>query len=81
MDRRALLKAPAGIWLAGTASRASAQAAAAPPSKTNEVIQQARQAAIEVLKPSAKELEHGLELHEASLVFDSYGFSPRAAID
>ena len=44
-------------------------------------IQKARDAAMSVLKPSAKDLEHGLALHADSLVFDSYGFSPRAAID
>ena len=47
----------------------------------NEKIQEARDAAIEALKPSAKDLEHGLELHESSLVFESYGFAPRAAPD
>ncbi len=49
--------------------------------KRNEVIQHARQAALEVLKPSKKDLEHGLELHAHSLVFDAYGFAPRAAVD
>lgn len=47
----------------------------------NPVIQKAREAAMAVLKPSAADLEHGLELHAQSLVFDAYGFSPRAAID
>ena len=44
-------------------------------------IQNARDAAMSVLKPSTRDLEHGLALHADSLVFDSYGFSPRAAID
>jgi len=47
----------------------------------NEVIQNARAAALEILKPSTKELEHGLELHAESLVFETYGFAPRAAVD
>ncbi|HUT91381.1 MAG TPA: membrane dipeptidase [Thermoguttaceae bacterium] len=47
----------------------------------NEVIQNARAAAIEILKPSKKELEHGLRLHADSLVFETYGFAPRAAVD
>ncbi len=34
-----------------------------------------------MLNPSAKDLQHGLELHADSIVFDSYGFSPRSAID
>lgn len=55
--------------------------AAAPPSSANEVIERDRQAAMDVLKPSRKDLEHGLELHANSLVFESYGFSPTSAID
>lgn len=47
----------------------------------NPVIQQARDAGLAVLKPSAKDLQHGLELHADALVFDAYGFSPRAALD
>jgi len=49
--------------------------------KSNETIQRGRAAALEVLKPSQRDLEHGLELHAQSLVFDAYGFAPRAAID
>jgi membrane dipeptidase len=44
-------------------------------------MQEARDQALAILKPSKKELEHGLELHAQSLVVESYGFSPRAAID
>ena len=44
-------------------------------------IQQAREVALSILKPTAKELEHGLRLHAESVVFDAYGFSPRAAVD
>lgn len=47
----------------------------------NPQIQNAREAALSILKPTAAELERGLRLHADSLVFDSYGFSPRAAID
>lgn len=31
---------------------------------------------LKMLNPSQKDLEHGLELHKASFVFDAYGFSP-----
>ncbi len=66
----------------GRAGRASAAAevssALSPP---NETIQKARLAALSVLKPSRKELEHGFDLHANSLVFESYGFAPRAAPD
>jgi membrane dipeptidase len=47
----------------------------------NPGIQHARNVALSILKPSAKDLQHGLELHADSVVFDSYGFAPRAAID
>lgn len=47
----------------------------------NETIAQARQVALDILKPTPAELEHGLELHRESVVFESYGFSPRAAVD
>lgn len=55
--------------------------AAAPSSSANETIERARQAAMDVLKPTRKDLEHGLELHANSLVFESYGFSPTSAVD
>jgi len=49
--------------------------------EANQQIQKARQVAMRILKPSNKELEHGLELHKNSLVVESYGFSPRTAVD
>ncbi len=47
----------------------------------NEVIQKTRSAALDVLKPSQKDLDHGLKLHAESLVFESYGFAPRCSMD
>lgn len=44
-------------------------------------IATAREVALGILKPTPKQLEHGLELHANSLVIESYGFSPRAAVD
>ena len=35
-----------------------------------------RQVALNILQPSQKDLEHGLELHQNSFVFDAYGFLP-----
>ena len=32
--------------------------------------------ALDILQPSEKDLEHGLELHRNSYVFDAYGFTP-----
>jgi membrane dipeptidase len=47
----------------------------------NTAIDAAWQVGLQALKPSTKELEHGLRLHAESLVFDIYGFSPRSAVD
>ena len=47
----------------------------------NERIQRAREVALSVLKPSQRDMEHGMELHKSSMVCESYGFAPRAAID
>jgi membrane dipeptidase len=49
--------------------------------QTNAKIRDAREAAMAVLKPSEIDLRHGLELHAQSLVFESYGFSPRSLVD
>jgi hypothetical protein len=37
--------------------------------------------ALSILKPTKVQLERGLELHRNSLIFDTYGFMPRAAVD
>jgi membrane dipeptidase len=81
MNRRDFLELTAGASLAAVWGLPPAEAADTSPEKTNETIQRARQAALAILKPTAKQLEHGLELHAASLVCESYGFSPRAAWD
>ena len=47
----------------------------------NESIQRARESALDILKPSQRDIEHGMELHKNSIVCESYGFSPRAAVD
>ncbi|MBI5818631.1 MAG: membrane dipeptidase [Verrucomicrobia bacterium] len=86
LSRRHFLKTSAGMALLGAAAQSfnirSARAVdASPLSPPNEKIQKARDVALSVLKPSPKDLEHGLELHANSLVFESYGFSPRSAVD
>lgn len=48
---------------------------------TDERIGRARAAALDLLKPSRKDLEHGLELHAQSIVMDAYGFAPVFAWD
>jgi membrane dipeptidase len=47
----------------------------------NPQTEKARQIALDILKPTPKQLDHGLALHQDALVIESYGFSPRAAID
>ena len=54
---------------------------AGPLASSNDVIQQARQVALSILAPKDRDVQHGLELHASSLVFESYGFAPRAALD
>jgi membrane dipeptidase len=71
--RRTLLGGSLGASLAGMTAQG--------PARSNEAIERARGVALEILKPSRKELEHGLELHRNSVVFDAYGFAPRAALD
>src|SRR5262245_46469657 len=67
----------AAAFLAGPAGGARACQRPA----TYPAIEQARDAALAVLKPKQKDLEHGLALHASSIVFDVYGFSPNAAVD
>lgn len=88
LSRRGFLQVSAGVCATGVAAQAIAQdASAATTAKDplliteNPVIVKARDAALDILKPSRVQLEHGLELHRQSLVFDSYGFAPRAAMD
>lgn len=63
-------------------SLAAAAAAAGPAfAPFNPAVEAARQAALAILKPSQKDLEHGLALHADAVVIEPYGFSPRTAID
>jgi membrane dipeptidase len=85
-SRRGFLKASAGLpFLSAASGFFPAHAAAAAPAElrapANDKIQRARDAALAVLKPNNKDLEHGFELHANSVVFDAYGFSPRCALD
>ena len=86
INRRSFLGTALGLSLSGAVSIAADEPARSAEEidawiKGNETIQRGRAAALEILKPSAKDLEHGLKLHAESLVFESYGFAPRAAID
>ena len=85
MDRRTFLQASALV----TAATTTADSSASPENAADELltanlnpkVQHAREVALEILKPTSKQLEHGLRLHAESLVFDAYGFSPRSAVD
>jgi membrane dipeptidase len=94
--RREFLAAGAGVSLTGLAAGAAGggentsgggvhEAAATKPIPANFIpnpaIERARLVALEILKPSQKEIQRGLALHRDSLVFDTYGFSPRASLD
>ena len=47
----------------------------------NPAIDKPREIAINLLKPTQAQIEHAWELHFGSVVFESYGFAPRCAID
>jgi membrane dipeptidase len=66
-------------WIANSIAGMVPLRAAAQPGV--QAFEGARQAALQALKPTKRDLEHGLELHAASLVIDAYGFSPRAALN
>ncbi len=48
---------------------------------SNPYIQNLRDVAMNILKPSKKDYEHGMELHRNSLVIEGYGFTPYSAIN
>jgi len=84
MDRRSFLQTTAvasALTSAAGLAQDETNSVSALTERLNPTIQQARKVALSILKPSAKELQRGLELHAESVVFDSYGFAPRAAID
>ena len=80
MNRRDFLTTTTGMALAAGAV-VKATGAEDAPVLLDESMRRAREAGLKALKPSAKDLEHGLDLHARSLVFDVYGFAPRAALD
>ena len=92
MDRRKFIQASTAIPLALAASTATAANVVVSQKQKQDPVKQLtknllpkiehdRRVALEILKPTPKELEHGLKLHAESIVFDAYGFSPRCAID
>ena len=47
----------------------------------NPVIDKPREIALALLNPTQAQLAHAWELHFSSVVFESYGFAPRFAVD
>jgi membrane dipeptidase len=47
----------------------------------NPSIDKPREIALDLLKPTQAQIEHAWELHFGSVVFESYGFAPRFAVD
>ncbi len=85
-SRRRFLRSTVPLSLLGLgggipALRARAAAPVSVLSPPNEVIQKSRDIAMSLLKPSHRDLEYGFKLHAESLVFESYGFAPCAALD
>jgi membrane dipeptidase len=56
-------------------------AAPGPAFQMNAQMKTAYEGALNILKPTKKQLEHGLALHRDALVIDTYGFMPRASVD
>ncbi len=87
MHRREFLGTTAGLAMAGAVAQVRGESGGASSSavegarEPDPKIARAREVGLSLLKPSRKEQEHGLKLHAESLVFDGYGFAPRAAID
>ena len=47
----------------------------------NPAIDRPREIALALLKPAQAQIERAWELHFQSVVFESYGFAPRFAVD
>jgi membrane dipeptidase len=84
-SRRSFIKFMGALPLAGAVGPFNVHVRSAelsgPFATDNPVIKRGRDTALALLKPTAQQLEHGYRLHAESLVFESYGFAPRAALD
>ena len=79
LTRRSFLQSAAAA--AGTLTTVPSFSAQKPEKPFNRQIEHARKVAASILKPTPRQLEHGLRLHAESIVFDAYGFAPRSAVD
>ncbi len=78
LSRRTFLSTMSAAVISSLTARARGET---PKPTVFEAIEKSKLAGLNVLQPSQRDLQHGLELHADSLVFDSYGFSPNAAVD
>jgi membrane dipeptidase len=82
LTRRSLLqRIPLAAIAGGFHVHVRGQDAKKPWLTGNPAIDRPREIALNILKPTQAQLEHAWELHFNSLVFESYGFAPRFAID
>jgi membrane dipeptidase len=79
--RQILRKAPLAALAGGFHILARSQEAGPIWRTGNPAIDRPREVAISLLKPTQAQLEHAWELHFGSVVFESYGFAPRCAVD
>jgi membrane dipeptidase len=82
LSRRHLLRSlPLGALFSHFQIHARSQESTHPWITGNPSIDKPRQIALDLLKPTQAQIEHAWELHFGSVVFESYGFAPRCAID
>ena len=82
MNRRHLLrKLPLAVMAGGFHINVRSQEAKQIWRTGNPEIDKRREVALSLLKPSQAQIEHAWELHFGSVVFETYGFAPRCAID
>ena len=82
LSRRALLKRlPLAALAGGFFIHVRAQQARQLWVTGNPAIDKPREIALALLKPTQAQIERAWELHFASVVFESYGFAPRFAVD
>jgi membrane dipeptidase len=82
MTRRSLLKClPLATAACGLNIHVRAQSIGKQWQTGNPTIDKSREIALGILKPTDAQLQRAWELHFDSLVFESYGFAPRFALD
>ena len=81
LSRRSLIQAVPAALVASFHIQARSQEVKQLWRTGNPGIDKPREIAVNLLKPTQAQLEHAWELHFGSVVFESYGFAPRCAID